>query len=153
MDFQNPGYVDAHGSTFNDVRGHQFNIAFHTSNPGAQQSCFVLIRHHQSRLSPILGSNLPLTSVPNAPLNSTGPGAKPVPSCSELFTGRKDYLKNLRQYFCRRDVSSPRRRFLLYGMGGAGKTQICLKFAEENSDLSASAYHCLPTLILIYGLV
>jgi len=27
--------------------------------------------------------------------------------------------------------------FLLHGLGGIGKTQICLKFIEESSDLEA----------------
>jgi len=52
-----------------------------------------------------------------------------------LFTGRQRYLERLRQYFDLRDSSRPRRAFLLYGIGGAGKTQICLKFVEDSSDL------------------
>jgi hypothetical protein len=72
---------------------------------------------------------------PNATGNYIGSGVKPLPLCSKLFTGQGDYLGNLQQYFCRRDVPSPRRCFLLYGMGGAGKTQICLKFVGENSEL------------------
>jgi len=32
-------------------------------------------------------------------------------------------------------VQTERQIFLLHGLGGIGKTQICLKFIEENSDL------------------
>jgi nucleoside-triphosphatase THEP1 len=31
-------------------------------------------------------------------------------------------------------VGGSRKLFLLYGMGGIGKTQICLKFVEKISD-------------------
>ena len=57
-----------------------------------------------------------------------------MPLASQIFTGRGDYLEQLGQYFGRRDTCRPRRHFLLYGMGGAGKTQICLKFLGEHTD-------------------
>ena len=57
-----------------------------------------------------------------------------MPLVSQIFTGRDDYLERLAQYFGPRDQSCPRRHFLLYGMGGAGKTQISLKFLEEHSN-------------------
>jgi hypothetical protein len=60
---------------------------------------------------------------------------QPLPCHNELFTGRQHYLETLWEYFVLRDSSLPRRSFLVYGMGGAGKTQICLKFVEDNSDL------------------
>ena len=53
---------------------------------------------------------------------------------SPLFTGRDDYLQKLRDYFGS-DIMDKRKSFLLYGLGGIGKTQICLKFIEENADL------------------
>jgi hypothetical protein len=57
-------------------------------------------------------------------------------SSSVNFTGRRDYLAILRAYFSvEPDEPLHRKSFLLYGMGGIGKTQICLKFTEENSDL------------------
>jgi hypothetical protein len=61
---------------------------------------------------------------------------KPRAPSSTNFTGRRDYLTKLRAFF-NAESDGPRRRksFLLYGMGGIGKTQICLKFTEENSDL------------------
>ena len=57
-----------------------------------------------------------------------------MPVASQIFTGRENYLQRLNQYFCPRDKSRPRRHFLLYGMGGSGKTQIALKFVEECWD-------------------
>jgi hypothetical protein len=64
---------------------------------------------------------------------------QPMPCHNELFTGREVCLEKLRRYFVPRDKSRPRRSFLIYGMGGAGKTQIALKFVEENSE------RCVPT--------
>jgi hypothetical protein len=61
---------------------------------------------------------------------------KPMTSSSTIFTGRRDYLAKLVDYFTvKHDEPLRRKSFLLYGMGGIGKTQICLKFIEENSDL------------------
>jgi DNA replication protein DnaC len=61
---------------------------------------------------------------------------KPRTSSSANFTGRRDYLTKLRDYFnLKGDEPLRRKSFLLYGMGGIGKTQICLKFTEETSDL------------------
>jgi hypothetical protein len=61
---------------------------------------------------------------------------KPRAPSSRNFTGRRDYLTKLRDFFTA-EFDGPLRRksFLLHGMGGIGKTQICLRFTEENSDL------------------
>ena len=55
---------------------------------------------------------------------------------STLFTGRDTYLEKLREHFTPRTSLNDlaRRSFLLYGMGGIGKTQICLKFIENAED-------------------
>ncbi|KAF8696484.1 hypothetical protein AX14_001567 [Amanita brunnescens Koide BX004] len=58
----------------------------------------------------------------------------PVKHSSTLFTGRDEYLQRLRDYFSS-SIGDNRKSFLLYGLGGIGKTQICLKFIEENHDL------------------
>jgi hypothetical protein len=61
---------------------------------------------------------------------------KPRAPSSANFTGRRDYLTKLRDFFsAESDGPLCRKSFLLYGMGGIGKTQICLRFTEENSDL------------------
>jgi len=59
-----------------------------------------------------------------------------MPNPSIRFTGRTEIIAKLKEHF----LTSPngqaqkRKYFLLYGMGGVGKTQICLKFIEEMSD-------------------
>ena len=58
------------------------------------------------------------------------------PDSSIRFTGRIDVLAKLKEHFTAASNDKLRRRkfFLLYGMGGIGKTQICLRFIEEMSD-------------------
>ena len=56
---------------------------------------------------------------------------------SNIYTGRDDFTQGLREKML---VSTPslgvrrQRRFVLYGLGGSGKTQFCLKFVQENRD-------------------
>jgi Holliday junction resolvasome RuvABC ATP-dependent DNA helicase subunit len=58
------------------------------------------------------------------------------PNSSPLFIGRKDVLDKLGKIFVHGADSNSRLRHscLLWGTGGIGKTQICLKFTEEISD-------------------
>ena len=57
------------------------------------------------------------------------------PNSSALFTGREEILETLKHHFAPQDQGNTHRKsFLLYGMGGIGKTQICLKFVEEMAD-------------------
>ena len=55
---------------------------------------------------------------------------------SLFLTGQKDVLEQLEKIFFQSDTSSLmlRHSCLLWGLGGIGKTQICLKFIEEMSD-------------------
>ena len=57
------------------------------------------------------------------------------PNSSRIFTGRRDVLDKLEKIFALQVTSRliSRRSCLLWGMGGIGKTQICLKFMEEMS--------------------
>ncbi|KIJ91347.1 hypothetical protein K443DRAFT_686143, partial [Laccaria amethystina LaAM-08-1] len=45
-----------------------------------------------------------------------------MPNPSNRFTGRTDVIAELKRQ------AQKRKSFLLHGMGGIGKTQICLKF-------------------------
>ena len=67
---------------------------------------------------------------------TTSDGVIPLmPNPSIRFTGRTQYIAKLTRYFCNSDDSARKRKlFLLHGMGGIGKTQICLKFIEEMSN-------------------
>ena len=66
----------------------------------------------------------------------TSDGVIPLkPNTSNRFTGRTEIITKLKRHFSDTNDSAQKRKFfLLYGMGGIGKTQICLKFVEELSD-------------------
>lgn len=58
------------------------------------------------------------------------------PNSDVCFTGRREILEKLKVYFGSQidPQSRHRRQYLIYGMGGIGKTQICLRFIEEMSS-------------------
>ena len=67
----------------------------------------------------------------------TSDGVIPLmPNPSTRFTGRTEAIAKLKSHFFPDIIDAVQKRkfFLLYGMGGIGKTQICLKFIEEMSD-------------------
>ena len=66
-----------------------------------------------------------------------------MPNPSPRFTGRTEVIAKLKSHFFtnKNDAAHERKFFLLYGTGGIGKTQICLKFVEEMSDRWASIKH------------
>ena len=73
----------------------------------------------------------------NAGNRATSDAVIPIkPNSSIRFTGRTNILTKLREHFTTESKDKLRRRkfFLLYGMGGIGKTQICLRFIEDMSD-------------------
>ena len=58
-----------------------------------------------------------------------------MPNPSNRFTGQAKVIAKLKRHFSNTNDSAERRKFfLLYGMGGIGKTQICLRFVEEMLD-------------------
>ena len=58
-----------------------------------------------------------------------------MPNLSNQFTGRTAVIAELERHFSNTTDSAQKRKFfLLHGMGGIGKTQICLKFVQEMSD-------------------
>ena len=67
---------------------------------------------------------------------TTSDGVIPLmPNPSNRFTGRTEVIAKLERHFSNKNDSGQKRKFfLLYGMGGIGKTQICLKFVEGMSD-------------------
>ncbi|KAF8993559.1 hypothetical protein BDQ17DRAFT_1368156, partial [Cyathus striatus] len=57
---------------------------------------------------------------PHSPLRTS------APCTSQNFIGQEMYLKRLHEHFSPANTTV-RKMFLLYGIGGIGKTQICLK--------------------------
>jgi hypothetical protein len=59
-----------------------------------------------------------------------------VPRCSSpQFTGRQLYAHMLKENFGRRQAQEARNEHkivVIYGLGGSGKTQFCLRYAEDN---------------------
>ncbi|KAJ7106930.1 P-loop containing nucleoside triphosphate hydrolase protein, partial [Mycena epipterygia] len=55
------------------------------------------------------------------------------PAPSRIFEGRRAILDGMHQYFFQ--TTGKQHIFLLYGLGGAGKTQIALKFIEDISEI------------------
>ena len=56
---------------------------------------------------------------------------------STLFTGQEDVLRKMNDHFSPSAASLKSKQqhiFVLCGMGGAGKTQIALKFIQQNAD-------------------
>ena len=76
-----------------------------------------------------------------------------VPGPTSAFTGREDILKQLTEYFNPTTASVIRgmqRLFVLWGLGGAGKTQIALKFAtmQRNQCVVLNRIYYVLTCIL-----
>src|SRR3984885_6321742 len=69
------------------------------------------------------------------PLPAPAPVFKEMPPSSPKFVGYEDYLHMLEEHFVTKSAyGQPRPTFVLFGVGGVGKTQICLRFAESISN-------------------
>jgi hypothetical protein len=58
-------------------------------------------------------------------------------SASALFTGRQDIYQRIKKVCLPAGPTTAQlqqKRYVLYGLGGSGKTQLCLKFAEEHRE-------------------
>jgi len=53
---------------------------------------------------------------------------------SAVFTGRNDVCKQLYENCVSSRPFKTQTRFVLYGLGGSGKTQVSLKFAQDNRE-------------------
>ena len=71
------------------------------------------------------------------------PRLKQCPPPVDAFTGRQDVLSQMREFFF--NGSQKQHVFVLYGLGGAGKTQIALKFIEicQNETVPRSVFHAM----------
>ncbi|KAJ7640137.1 hypothetical protein B0H17DRAFT_477988 [Mycena rosella] len=74
--------------------------------------------------------------LPIAPLNNVvaAPNINNCPPGSKIFHGRETILARMYKYYA--EDRWKQRIFLLHGLGGAGKTQIALKFIEDSSQFS-----------------
>lgn len=68
-------------------------------------------------------------SRPQAETRASPPQLKGCPPPSQLFTGRKDILDHMHRYFS--DNIGERHIYVLYGLGGSGKSQIAYKFVGD----------------------
>ena len=66
----------------------------------------------------------------------------------KAFTGRQDVLGQLHDFFF--DGSLKRHVFVLHGLGGAGKTQIALKFVEMCQDMTVPRSPLFPTFPSVF---
>ena len=60
-------------------------------------------------------------------------------SPSPMFTGREEILQKMEQALFPETTlraAAPRRTFVLHGLGGSGKTEICRKFCEKHQERS-----------------
>ena len=83
-------------------------------------------------VQPILDDKV-LSQRPSSSVVESRGSTKP-PGPTKSFTGRVDILNKLSEYFSETTASvasATQRVFVLFGMGGAGKTQIALKFVNE----------------------
>jgi hypothetical protein len=68
---------------------------------------------------------------------------------SGIFTGRREHLERLRHYFFgapTQGYNHQQRRFVVYGIGGSGKTQFCSKFADDNRHRYVATSRALVNL-------
>jgi hypothetical protein len=121
--------VNASSSTWNFVEGVQYNttINISSSNPStlSPASCHILLSDNCCSVE---------ESIQNAQISTK---LKLPPRLSSIFTGRTDILHRLDDFLVPSETSvglGKQRVFVLYGLGGVGKSQIGLKFVEEHSD-------------------
>jgi hypothetical protein len=61
---------------------------------------------------------------------------KPPPTVSSLFVGRMKERRDIQEAFfgTAQGSSPPQKRFVVFGIGGSGKTELCRKFADDNKE-------------------
>lgn len=70
---------------------------------------------------------------------------------SSVFTGREEICDQLKESCLPSSTLDTQRRqkiFVIYGLGGSGKTQLCLKFAEDHREKCVQpAFTCCTDLL------
>jgi hypothetical protein len=68
---------------------------------------------------------------------STTPNQRMVPrNASSMYVGRQELGERLAQVFSHDSLNPPKRQriFVIVGIGGTGKSEVCLKFSEDQRD-------------------
>ena len=71
------------------------------------------------------------------------PTLKQCPAPSRVFTGREDVLRQMELYFT--NGKRTQHIFVLYGLGGGGKSQIAFKFVDQ-SQFETEPSRCVTFL-------
>ncbi|KAJ7104951.1 hypothetical protein C8R44DRAFT_886962 [Mycena epipterygia] len=79
-----------------------------------------------------LAEALPIAPLNNVVATQVTQSINSCPPPSRIFHGRETILAKMHRYYA--EDTGKQRIFLLHGLGGAGKTQIALKFIEESSQ-------------------
>ncbi|KAJ7467964.1 hypothetical protein FB451DRAFT_1481208 [Mycena latifolia] len=72
------------------------------------------------------------TIIPNLSVAQATQSVNNCPPPSRIFHGRQDILAKMHEYFAEDSVKQ--HIYVLYGLGGSGKTQIALKFIDESTS-------------------
>lgn len=75
-----------------------------------------------------------MATVHDAENDAEYPYILPIALPSPIFTGRSEILDGMHEFFFSSSESIRRRVCVLHGLGGAGKSQIALRFLELNAD-------------------
>ncbi len=67
---------------------------------------------------------------------------------SSIFTGREDISRTVEDSLLAQEISQSfrqQRRFIIYGIGGSGKSQFCSKFAQDHRERSVTNIYSVDT--------
>ncbi|KAF8166092.1 P-loop containing nucleoside triphosphate hydrolase protein [Mycena galopus ATCC 62051] len=82
----------------------------------------------------ITANNFIMNTVYGAAAVQASPAVNRCPPPSRIFQGQQAFLDAMHRFFA--EQAGKQRIYVLYGLGGAGKTQIALKFIEEYSQFT-----------------
>ncbi|KAJ7105253.1 acyl transferase/acyl hydrolase/lysophospholipase [Mycena epipterygia] len=106
------------------LQGFEAQQSEKSSEVSAHTKAYLTMADTKSRLTEVVKIILN----PAVPVSESPVYLRVCPPATFRFTGRQNILQKMTEYF-NRDVGR-RHIFLLYGLGGAGKSQIAFKFVE-----------------------
>ena len=60
-------------------------------------------------------------------------------SVNALFIGRTDALERIQRAITRKENDQKQRRFVITGIGGQGKSEICLRIADQMREVCVNS--------------